>query len=109
MILTEHDIEYVECTAIKGKAIIDQLEEAPIYAENPLVSEFLDESIFNLSVADHWKMYFDGSYTQHGLGVGILFITPYGDCIPKSYKLSFPCTNNIAKYEALVIGLRISV
>ena len=34
-----------------------------------------------------------------------MFVTPQGDLIPKSYKISFPCTNNIAEYEGLVIGL----
>ena len=32
-------------------------------------------------------------------------VTPQGDLIPKSYKISFPCTNNIVEYEGLVIGL----
>ena len=99
----------MECKAIKGQVIVDKLVDAPIYAENPLVSEFPDESIFNIDIATHWKLYFDGSYTQHGSGAGIFFITPQGDCIPRSYKLAFPCTNNIAEYEALTIGLRIAV
>lgn len=80
-----------------------------MYLENPLISKFFDESIFNLNIANHWKLYFDGSYTQHGFGVGVLFITPQGGCIPRSYKLAFPCTNNIAEYETLTIGLRIEV
>lgn len=54
-------------------------------------------------------MYFNGSHTQHGSGAGVLFITPQGDCILRSYRLSFPCTNNIAEYEALVLGLHIAV
>jgi len=53
-----------------------------------------------------WKLFFDGSFTQKGSGVGVLFVTPQGDLIPKSYKISFPCTNNIAEYEGLVTGLR---
>lgn len=76
MILTKHDIEYVEHKAIKGQVIADQLVEAPIYSENPLVSEFPNESIFNLSMADQWKMYFYGSYTHHMSGAGVFFITP---------------------------------
>ncbi len=40
-----------------------------------------------------------------GLGAGILFVTPQGDLIPKSYKISFPGTNNIAEYEGLVTRL----
>jgi hypothetical protein len=104
MILTKFDIDYVERKAIKGQAIINQLAKAPLYANNPLVLEFLNEFVFLLNEADHWKIYFDGSYTQHGSGVGVIFITQ-GDYIPKSYCLSFPCTNNIAEYEALIIGL----
>jgi len=30
---------------------------------------------------------------------------PQNDYIPKSYRLAFPCTNNIAEYEALLIGI----
>lgn len=96
MILSEYDIEYVEQKVIKGQVITDQLAEAPIYLENPLISEFPDESIFNINIVDHWKLYFDGSCMQHGSGVSVFFITPQGDCIPRSYKLVFPCTNNIA-------------
>lgn len=66
MILTKYDIEYVEQKSIKGQVIADQLVEAPTYSENPLVSKFPNESIFNLNVVDHWKVYFDRSYTQHG-------------------------------------------
>ena len=38
-----------------------------------------------------------------------MFITPQGDVIPKSYQIAFNCTNNIAKYEALIIGLKLVV
>lgn len=51
---------------------------------------------------------FDGSYTSHGLGAGILLVTPQGDYIPKAFKLQFPSTNSIAEYEALVAGLKIA-
>lgn len=109
MILSEFDIEYVDRKAIKGQAIADQLEDAPMIDDVPLQSEFPNESILTISPAKPWQLYFDGSYTQHGAGAGILFITPQGDSIPKSYRLSFPCTNNIAEYEALTTGLRIAV
>lgn len=109
MILSEFDIEYVDRKAIKGQAIADQLADAPMIDDVPLQLEFPDESILTISSAKSWQLYFDGSYTQHGAGAGILFITPQGDSIPKSYHLSFPCTNNIAEYEALTTGLRIAV
>lgn len=56
-----------------------------------------------------WKMFFDGSFTQNGSGAGILFITPQKYSIPKSYKILFPCTNNIAEYEALVNGIKLAI
>ena len=55
------------------------------------------------------ELYFDGSYTSQGSGAGILLVTPQGDYIPKAFKLQFSTTNNIAKYEALVAGLKIAV
>ena len=54
----------------------------------------------------NWKLYFDGSYTQNGSEASILFVTLKICTIPKSYKLLFPCTNNMAKYEALMLGLK---
>jgi ribonuclease HI len=53
-----------------------------------------------------WKMFFDGSYYREGYGVGIVIISPSKDVIPLSYKLEFETTNNIAEYEALILGLR---
>ena len=35
-------------------------------------------------------------------------VTPQGDYIPKDFKLQFRSTNNIAKYEALIAGLKIA-
>jgi ribonuclease HI len=40
---------------------------------------------------------------------GILFITPEGHTIPKSYQLMFSCTNNIAKYKALIRRIKITL
>ena len=53
-------------------------------------------------------MFFDGSFTQQGSGAGILFITPQRYSLPKAYKILFPCTNNIAEYEALINGMKIA-
>ena len=54
-------------------------------------------------------MFFDGSFMQNGSGAGVLFVSPHGYTIPKSYKLLFPCTNNITEYEALTNGLKIAI
>jgi len=43
---------------------------------------------------------------MHGSWVGIVLISPQNNIIPMSYKLSFECTNNMAEYEALILGLK---
>lgn len=71
--------------------------------------EFLDEEVFKVVEGTMWTLYFDGSYTHNGSRVGILFVTTQGDYIPNSSRLAFPYTNNIAKYEALLTGLRVTI
>jgi len=55
---------------------------------------------------DKWKLYFDGLKCVHGARVGIFLINPHGDVIALSYHLSFDCTNNMEKYEALILHLK---
>jgi len=43
---------------------------------------------------------------MHGSRVGIMLISPQNDVISMSYKSSFEYTNNMAKYEALILGLK---
>ena len=53
-----------------------------------------------------WKMYFDGSSSKEGAGVGIVLISPREEMMNLTYKLEFVTTKNMAKYEALILGLR---
>ena len=80
MILSEFDIEYVDRKVIKGKLIEDQLAEVD---DHPMLIKFLDEAIFNMDIANEWNIFFDGSHTRNCSRVGIMFITPQGDVIPK--------------------------
>ena len=51
-------------------------------------------------------MYFDGSAAKVGAGAGVYIISPIqGDFKALSYKLTFEYTNNVAEYEALLLGL----
>ncbi|GLJ56018.1 hypothetical protein SUGI_1202730 [Cryptomeria japonica] len=51
MILSEFDIEYVDRKAIKGQVIADQLANAPLIGDHPLISNFLDEEVFMITTA----------------------------------------------------------
>jgi ribonuclease HI len=59
--------------------------------------------------AELWTMYFDGSLMKTGAGTGLLFISPLGEHVRYVIRLHFPASNNVAKYEALVNGLRITI
>jgi ribonuclease HI len=54
-------------------------------------------------------MYFDGLLMKIGAGAGLLFISPLGVHMRYIIWLHFPASNNVAEYEALVMGLRIAV
>ena len=51
-------------------------------------------------------MFFDGASSREGVCVGVVFVSPCQETIPLSYKIEFETTNNVAEYEALVLGLR---
>lgn len=47
-------------------------------------------------------LYFDGSKSEYGASAGCILINPQGEKIMLACRLEFQCTNNIAKYEALI-------
>ena len=53
-------------------------------------------------------MFFDGAYTKDGAGAGVVLIPSEGERIIVSHKLQFEATNNVAGYEALILGLEAS-
>ena len=108
MILSEFHIQYVKRKAIKGQAIANQLADFPLEDTTPIQAEFPNASIMHITETT-WKFFFDGSHTQNGAGTSILFVSPHGYMIPKSYKLLFPYTSNIAEYEALTNGIKMAL
>lgn len=53
-----------------------------------------------------WKIHFDGVSSIEGNGTDIIFFSPSGN--PHNFfffRLNFQCTNNIAEFRALSLGL----
>ena len=65
----------------------------------PNVSHMDDE-------AHIWSLYFNGSKSKEGAGVGCVIIDPAGNKTLIACRLEFECTNNMVEYEALLEGLR---
>lgn len=95
MILSEFDIHYTERRPIKGQVIADQLAEAPLLDKQPMEVEFPDRDVLTVTT-NQWTY-------------SLMVPTLEGYTIPRSYRLMFPCINNIPKYEALVTGIKIVV
>ena len=55
------------------------------------------------------KMSFDGASNALGHGIGAVLVSPEGNHYPFTARLNFFCTNNIAEYEACIIGLRAAI
>ncbi|KAL0327887.1 UNVERIFIED_CONTAM: hypothetical protein Scaly_2221300 [Sesamum calycinum] len=54
-------------------------------------------------------MYFDGASHKERADVGVVFITSEEEVLPYSFTLIKNCSNNVADYEALILGLEIAV
>ena len=57
---------------------------------------------------EFWTIYFDGSLQLQGAGAGIVVICPHGETFKYILQLHFPASNNVAEYEALLLGLRVA-
>jgi ribonuclease HI len=53
-----------------------------------------------------WTVFCDGSWRTFGAGAAAVLVAPSKIKTCYAVKLDFSCTNNIAKYEALLLGLR---
>ncbi|CAL8992411.1 unnamed protein product [Prunus brigantina] len=106
--LSEFDITCATPKAIKGQAVIDMLALFPEVEGSPLSEEVLGElpeMVATVTKEEPWTLYFDGSSTSKGGGAGVVLINPNGQATTLSFKLDFPCTNNVAEYEAFIMGL----
>ena len=75
--------------------------------------EFSDEDLLAIfqtedksTKEDTWKLYFDGPSNALGHGIGAVLISPEGEYCQFTTRLNFDSTNNVAEYEACIMGLQ---
>ena len=54
-------------------------------------------------------MSFNGASNVLGHGIGAVLVSPEGNHYSFTTRLNFFCTNNIAEYEACIMGLRVAI
>ncbi|KAG8488615.1 hypothetical protein CXB51_016573 [Gossypium anomalum] len=116
ILLSEFDIVYVNQKAIKGSAIADFLASRALEDYEPLSFDFPNEDLMYVATMEEdfqeshpWKLNFDGASNAVGNGIGAVLVSPNGDHYPFTSKLDFDYTNNMAEYDACVMGIRAAI
>ncbi|XP_070057299.1 uncharacterized protein [Nicotiana tomentosiformis] len=115
ILLSEFGIIYVTHKVVKGQALADHLAKYPVDGKyEPLKTYFPDEEVSFIGediteAYDGWRMFFDGAANFKGVGIGAVLVSETGQHYLVSAKLRFPCTNNMAEYEACILGLRLAI
>jgi len=55
-----------------------------------------------------WDMFFDGACSKETAGARVVLVSPKQESTHMSFKLTFQVTNNIAEYEAVILGLNVA-
>ena len=100
--LGEHDIRIVPRNATKGQVVVDFIAE--FTHKDELKENRKEEN--GQDTREEWLLYVDGASNPRGSGVGMVFITLEGAMMERAVTLGFATSNNEAKYEALLSGLR---
>ncbi|GMP39184.1 hypothetical protein CsSME_00010126 [Camellia sinensis var. sinensis] len=125
-----HDLEFRLRTAIKGQILADFVAEftpesiehqAPLSQDErcpykqgeaqPKAKEQENEKLrpCNIYIGDSFRLFINGSSNWQGAGAGVVLISPDGEILEQSIRLGFKASNNEAKYEALITGLKLAV
>jgi ribonuclease HI len=94
--LNEFTIDYVHRSSIQSQALVDFIADWTPGAQ--------DKDRTNDTEA--WTLFCDGSWGTFGAGAATVLISPSKIKTYYAARLEFNCTNNIAEYEALLLGLR---
>ncbi|TYK27554.1 uncharacterized protein E5676_scaffold22G00230 [Cucumis melo var. makuwa] len=109
IILQQYDIVYISQKAIKGQVLADFLVDHPIPSDWKLCEDFPDDELFFTEMVEPWTMYFDGAARRSGAGASIVLISSEKNMLPYSFVLAELCSNNVAEYQALIIGLQMAL
>ncbi|KAL0361044.1 UNVERIFIED_CONTAM: hypothetical protein Sradi_3788900 [Sesamum radiatum] len=92
----------------KGQALANFLPDHPVPAEWEISDDFPDEDVFSIEILPAWTMFFDGAARTDGAGAGVVFVSPEKQVLTYSIVLNELCSNNVAEYQALIIGLQMA-
>ncbi|XP_074351657.1 uncharacterized protein LOC141690785 [Apium graveolens] len=105
--LSQFNLSFIHRTAIKAQELADFIIECNFPEEEPEPTEMAQEPEKE-TISGAWTLKVDGSSTTERSGAGLILKSPEGFTIQTAICFGFPATNNQAKYEALITGLKLS-
>jgi hypothetical protein len=93
--LNEFTIDYVHRSSIQSQALADFIADWTPGAQEEEINKD----------AEAWTVFCDGSWGTFGEGAAVVLVAPSKVRTCYVARLDFSCTNNIAEYEALLLGL----
>jgi ribonuclease HI len=94
--LNEFTIDYVHRSSIQSQALVDFIADWTLEAQGEQATKD----------AEAWTIFCDGSWGTFGAEAATVLVAPSKVRTCYAVKLDFSCTNNIAEYEALLLGLQ---
>jgi ribonuclease HI len=94
--LNEFSIDYVHRSSIQSQALADFIADWTPGAQEEEANKD----------AEAWTVFCDGSWGTFGAGATAVLVAHSKVRTCYAIKLDFSCTNNIAEYKALLLGLR---
>jgi ribonuclease HI len=94
--LNEFTIDYVHRSSIQSQALADFIADWTPEAQEEETNKD----------AEAWTVFCDGSWGTFGAGAPAVLVAPSKVKTCYAARLDFSCTNNIAEYEALLLGLQ---
>lgn len=101
--LSEFDISYQPRVVIKAQAITDFIVEC-IDTNQGLES---DDGTSRDKISETWVVLVDGFSREQRARVGAILVSLEGEEVSYAIKFKFKATNNQAKYEAFIAGLKL--
>jgi hypothetical protein len=94
--LNEFSIDYIHRSSIQSQTLADFIADWTPGAQEEETNKD----------AKAWTVFCDGSWGTFGAGAAAVLVAPSKVRTCYAARLDFSCTNNIAEYEALLLGLR---
>jgi ribonuclease HI len=94
--LNEFTIDYVHRSSIQSQALADFIADWTPGAQEEEINKDTEA----------WTVFYDGSWGTFGAGAAAVLVAPSKVKTCYAARLDFSCTNNIAEYEALLLGLQ---